>query len=53
MLFLDDRVENVAAAAQLGIPSLVFDDMAKVSKEVEKVFDLPLPSEIEVSATRK
>jgi len=53
VLFLDDRAENVVAAAQLGIPSLVFDDMAKVSKEVEKVFDLPLPSEIEVSATRK
>jgi putative hydrolase of the HAD superfamily len=53
VLFLDDRAENVAAAAQLGIPGLVFDDMEKVSGEVQKLFDLPVPSEIEVSATRK
>jgi putative hydrolase of the HAD superfamily len=52
LLFLDDRAENVAAAAQLGIPGLVFDDVEKVSKEVEKLFDL-YPSKIEVSATHK
>ena len=52
-LFIDDRAENVAAAAQLEIPGLVFDDMEKISGEVQKLFDLPVPSEIEVSATRK
>jgi putative hydrolase of the HAD superfamily len=53
VLFLDDRAENVAAAGQLGIPGLVFDDMEKVSREVQRLFDISLPAEIEVSATRK
>jgi putative hydrolase of the HAD superfamily len=53
VLFLDDRAENVAAATQLGIPGLVFDDMGKVSREVERLFDLPVSSETEVSATHK
>ncbi len=53
VLFLDDRAENVAAAAQLGIPGLVFDDIEKVSREAQKLFNLPLLSEIEVSTTRK
>jgi putative hydrolase of the HAD superfamily len=53
VLFLDDRAENVAAAAQLGIPGLVFDDMEKVSREVQRLFDLSLSSEIEASATHK
>jgi putative hydrolase of the HAD superfamily len=52
VLFLDDRAENVAAAAQLGIPGLVFDDMERVSREVERLYDLPLPRQ-ELSATRK
>jgi putative hydrolase of the HAD superfamily len=53
VLFLDDRAENVAAAAQLGIPGLVFDDIEKVSREAQKLFNLPLLSETEVSATRE
>lgn len=53
VLFLDDRAENVTAAAQLGIPGLVFDDMEKVLREVQRLFDLSLPPEIEVSSTHK
>jgi putative hydrolase of the HAD superfamily len=52
VLFLDDRAENVAAAAQLGIPSLVFNDIENTLREVERLYDLPLPR-LEVSGTRK
>ena len=53
VLFLDDRPENVAAAAQLGMQALIFDDMKKVSGEVQRLFDLRLSPQIEVSATHK
>jgi putative hydrolase of the HAD superfamily len=52
VLFLDDRSENVAAAAQLGIPGLIFKDMEKTLREVERLYDLPLPR-LEVSGARK
>jgi putative hydrolase of the HAD superfamily len=53
VLFLDDRSENVAAAAELGISGLVFNDMENSLREAERLYDLPLPSRLEVSATRK
>lgn len=40
ILFLDDREENIAAAAKLGIHSLVFDNVESVSGLVEERFDL-------------
>ena len=49
VLFLDDRAENVAAAVALGIHSLVFDDMENVSGEVQRLFDLPVLAEFDLS----
>jgi putative hydrolase of the HAD superfamily len=44
ILYLDDRAENVEAAARLGINSVVFDTVEKTASRVESRFDIPVPS---------
>jgi FMN phosphatase YigB (HAD superfamily) len=43
-LYLDDRAENVEAAARLGINSVLFDTVEKTASRVESRFDIPIPS---------
>jgi putative hydrolase of the HAD superfamily len=44
ILYLDDRAENVDAAARLGINSVLFDTVEKTASRVESRFDIPVPS---------
>jgi putative hydrolase of the HAD superfamily len=44
ILYLDDRAENVEAAAHLGINSVLFDTVEKTAARVESQFDIPVPS---------
>jgi putative hydrolase of the HAD superfamily len=44
ILYLDDRAENVEAAAGLGINSVLFDTVEKTAARVESRFDIPVPS---------
>src|SRR5437879_9975365 len=44
ILYLDDRAENVEAAAGLGINSVLFDTVEKTASRVESRFDVPAPS---------
>ena len=44
ILYLDDRAENVEAAARVGINSVVFDTVEKTASRVESQFDIPVPS---------
>jgi hypothetical protein len=43
-LYLDDRAENVEAAARLGINSVLFDTVEETALRVESRFDIPVPS---------
>jgi putative hydrolase of the HAD superfamily len=44
ILYLDDRAENIEAAACLGINSVLFDTADKTASRVEGRFDIPVPS---------
>jgi putative hydrolase of the HAD superfamily len=44
ILYLDDRAENVEAAACLGINAVLFDTVEKTASRVESRFDIPVPS---------
>jgi len=44
ILYLDDRAENVEAAASLGISAVLFDTVEKTASRVESQFDLPVPN---------
>jgi len=44
ILYLDDRAENVEAAARLGINSVLFDTVEKTASRVESRFDIPVRS---------
>jgi putative hydrolase of the HAD superfamily len=44
ILYLDDRAENLEAAARLGINSVLFDTVGKTAERVESRFDIPVPS---------
>ena len=44
ILYLDDRAENVEAAAGLGMTSVLFDTVEKTAARVESRFDIPVPS---------
>src|SRR6202030_376378 len=44
VLYLDDRAENVEAAAGLGINSVLFDTVEKTASRVERRFDIPVPN---------
>ena len=44
ILYLDDRSENVEAAAHLGINSVLFDTVEKTAARVKSRFDIPVPS---------
>ena len=44
ILYLDDRAENVEAAARLGINSVLFETVEKTASRVESQFDIPVPS---------
>jgi putative hydrolase of the HAD superfamily len=44
ILYLDDHVENVEAAARLGINSVLFDTVEKTASRVESRFDIAVPS---------
>ncbi len=44
ILYLDDRAENVEAAARLGINSVLFDTVERTVSRVESRFDIPVPS---------
>jgi putative hydrolase of the HAD superfamily len=44
ILYLDDRAENLEAAARLGINSVLFDTVEKTAARVESQFDIPVPS---------
>ena len=44
ILYLDDRAENVEAAAGLGINSVLFDTVETTASRVENRFDIPVPS---------
>jgi putative hydrolase of the HAD superfamily len=44
ILYLDDRAENVEAAARLGINSVLFDTVENTASRVEGRFDIPVPS---------
>src|SRR5260370_36265947 len=43
ILYLDDRAENVEAAARLGINSVLLDTVEKTASRVESRFDIPVP----------
>jgi FMN phosphatase YigB (HAD superfamily) len=43
ILYLDDRAENVEAAARFGINSVLFDTVEKTASRVESRFDIPVP----------
>ena len=43
ILYLDDRAENIEAAACLGINSVLFDTVEKTAARVESRFDIPVP----------
>ena len=43
ILYLDDRAENVEAAARLGINSVLFDTVEETASRVESRFDIPVP----------
>jgi putative hydrolase of the HAD superfamily len=43
VLFLDDRRENVEAAARLGIQGVLFDDLDHTSRRVAQRYDVPTP----------
>ncbi len=45
ILYLDDRAENVEAAAGLGMNSVLFDTVEKTAARVEGRFDIPVPSD--------
>jgi putative hydrolase of the HAD superfamily len=44
ILYLDDRAENVEAAAGLGMNSVLFGTVEKTASRVESRFDIPVPS---------
>jgi putative hydrolase of the HAD superfamily len=44
ILYLDDRAENVEAAARLGMNAVLFDTVEKTAARVETQFDIPVPS---------
>lgn len=44
ILYLDDRAENVEAAARLGFNSVLFDTVEKTASRVGSRFDIPVPS---------
>jgi len=44
ILYLDDRAENIEAAASLGISAVLFDTVEKTASRVESQFDLPVPN---------
>jgi putative hydrolase of the HAD superfamily len=44
ILYLDDRAENIEAAACLGMNSVLFDTVEKTASRVESRFDIPVPS---------
>ena len=44
ILYLDDRAENVQAAARLGINSVLFDTIEKTALRVAGRFDIPVPN---------
>jgi putative hydrolase of the HAD superfamily len=44
ILYLDDRAENVEAAARLGMNAVLFDTVEKTASRVESRFDIPVPS---------
>jgi putative hydrolase of the HAD superfamily len=44
IVYLDDRAENIEAAARLGINSVLFDTVEKTASRVESRFDIPFPS---------
>jgi len=44
ILYLDDRAENLEAAARLGINSVLFDTVEKTASRVESRFDVPVLS---------
>jgi putative hydrolase of the HAD superfamily len=44
ILYLDDRAENVEAAARLGMNSVLFDTAEQTALRVESQFDIPVPS---------
>jgi putative hydrolase of the HAD superfamily len=43
ILFLDDRAENIEAAARLGIQAVLFDTLEKTALRVASQFDIPVP----------
>ena len=45
ILYLDDRAENIEAAARLGINSVLFDTVEKTAARVESRFDIPVPGD--------
>ena len=51
VLFLDDRMDNVQAAANLGIHSFLFETLERALAQVEERFDLPVPVPGNVLAT--
>ncbi|MGA2814616.1 MAG: HAD family phosphatase [Candidatus Acidiferrum sp.] len=44
ILYFDDRAENVEAAAELGINSILFDTVEKTASRVEGRFEIPVPN---------
>jgi putative hydrolase of the HAD superfamily len=44
ILYIDDRAENLEAAAGLGINSVLFDTVEKTASRVESRFDIPVPN---------
>lgn len=51
VLFLDDKRENVDAATDFGIHSLVVDSIENTIARVRDQFDLPVPASFELSAS--
>jgi putative hydrolase of the HAD superfamily len=43
VLFLDDRPENVHAAAALGMHALIFTTLQSTAAELDRRFDIPVP----------
>jgi putative hydrolase of the HAD superfamily len=50
VLFLDDKLENVQGARNLGMKGLVVESLEAVLAQIKEEFDLPVPDPLPVSA---